>query len=183
MSVATPIMLGSVTATEAVAERLERTRRVLGQTAGPDEAWLALRGLRTLDVRLKRHQENGLRVARWLKQQPHVAKVLHPALPDCPGHEYWARDFTGASGLFSFVLAGGGDAARTRLIDGLELFGIGYSWGGYESLAMPADPERLRTATAWQAEGPLVRLHIGLEDADDLIEDLAAGLARYGTGP
>jgi len=170
------LMLGSVTAVDAVGERLERTRRVLGQTAGPDEAWLALRGLRTLDVRLKRHQENGLAVARWLTQQPQVARVLHPALPDCPGHEVWARDFGGATGLFSFVLAGVDDEARTRLIDSLELFGIGYSWGGFESLALPADP--VRTATRPAFEGPLIRLHIGLEDPDDLIADLAAGLAR-----
>ncbi len=105
--------------------------------------------------------------------------MLHPALPDCPGHEYWKRDFKGSSGLFSFVLRGGDDSARTQFIEGLELFGLGYSWGGYESLIVPVDPERLRTATRWQAEGPLVRLQIGLEDADDLIEDLAAGLARY----
>jgi cystathionine beta-lyase len=170
------LMLGSVTATDGVAERLERTRRVLGQTAGPDEAWLALRGLRTLDVRLQRHQENGLKVARWLKARPQVARVLHPAFDDCPGHEFWKRDFTGATGLFSFVLKGADDAARTRLIDGLELFGIGYSWGAFESLALPADP--VRTATRPEYEGPLVRLHIGLEDPDDLIADLAAGLAR-----
>lgn len=174
------LMLGSVTVTEAYAERLERTRRVLGQTAGPDDAWLALRGLRTLAVRLARHQESGLKVARWLKEQPQVARVLHPALPDCPGHEYWARDFSGATGLFSFVLNGGSAAARTRLIDGLELFGIGYSWGAFESLALPADP--VRTATRPDFEGPLVRLHIGLEDPDDLIADLADGLARYGDG-
>jgi len=174
------LMLGSVTATEALAPRLEQARRVLGQTAGPDDAWLALRGLRTLDVRLKRHEENGLKVARWLTAQPQVARVLHPALPDCPGHDLWRRDFSGATGLFSFVLAGGDDAARARLIDSLELFGIGYSWGGYESLALPADP--VRTATTLDLEGPLVRLHIGLEDSDDLIADLAAALARYGDG-
>jgi cystathionine beta-lyase len=170
------LMLGSVTASEGVAERLERTRRVLGQTAGPDEAWLALRGLRTLGVRLQRHQESGLKLAHWLKAQPRVARVLHPALQDCPGHEIWARDFAGATGLFSFVLAGGDTAARARLIDSLELFGIGYSWGGYESLAVPADP--VRTATRTEYEGPLVRLHVGLEDPDDLIADLEAGLER-----
>ena len=174
------LMLGSVTATADYADRLERTRRVLGQTAGPDEAWLALRGLRTLDVRLKRHQENGLKVARWLEAQPQVARVLHPALPGCPGHEFWARDFSGASGLFSFVLDGGDAAGRARLIDGLELFGIGYSWGGFESLAVPADPVRTATRRDW--EGPIVRLHVGLEDPDDLIADLAAGLARLGAG-
>ena len=168
------LMLGSVTVTEAYADRLEKTRRVLGQTAGPDEAWLALRGLRTLDVRLQRHQENGLKLARWLAARPEVVRVLHPALPDCPGHEYWRRDFRGATGLFSFVLAGD-DAARTRLIDALALFGIGYSWGGYESLVVPADP--VRTATKADYGGPLVRLHVGLEDPDDLIADLEAGLA------
>ncbi|MGZ8312123.1 MAG: cystathionine beta-lyase [Allosphingosinicella sp.] len=171
------LMLGSVTATAPFAARLEQTRRVMGQSGGPDDAWLALRGLRTLGVRLRQHQENGLKVARWLGDQPQVARVLHPALPGCPGHEHWARDFTGASGLFSIVMNGGDAAAQAQLIDGLELFGIGYSWGGYESLAVPADPVRTATRADW--EGPLVRLHVGLEDPDDLIADLAAGLARY----
>jgi cysteine-S-conjugate beta-lyase len=172
------LMLGSVTATADLAGRLDQTRRVMGQAGAPDDAWLALRGLRTLGLRLQRHQENGLKVAHWLAAQPQVARVLHPALPDCPGHEFWARDFKGATGLFSFVLAGGDDAARDRLVDALELFGIGYSWGGYESLALPADP--VRTATRPAFEGPLVRLHIGLEDPDELIADLAAALAGYG---
>jgi cysteine-S-conjugate beta-lyase len=171
------LMLGSVTVRPELAARLDQTRRVLGQAGGPDESWLALRGLRTLALRLRQHQENGLRVARWLAEQPQVARVLHPALPGCPGHETWARDFSGASGLFSFVLAGGDSAARAQLIDGLEHFGIGYSWGGYESLAVPADPVRTATRTEW--EGPIVRLHVGLEDPDDLIADLAAGLSRY----
>jgi cystathionine beta-lyase len=172
------LMLGSVMASEAAAERLIRAHRLLGQTAGADDCWLALRGLRTLDVRLKRHQENGLAVARWLAEQPKVARVLHPALPSCPGHEFWARDFSGASGLFSFALDGGAAADAARLIDSLELFGIGYSWGGFESLALPADP--VRTATGLVLEGPLVRLHIGLENPDDLIADLARALAAYG---
>ena len=133
-----------------------------------------------MGVRLRRHQENALKVARWLKDQPQVAAVLHPALPDCPGHELWQRDFKGATGLFSFVLRGGDDTARTRFIEALRLFGIGYSWGGYESLVVPVDPQSIRSATRWSAEGPLVRLHIGLEDADDLIEDLAQALAGYG---
>jgi cystathionine beta-lyase len=175
------VMMGSVTTTPEQWRALERTSRAFGQTASPDDCFLAARGLRTLGIRLKRHEESGLEVARWLGAQPQVARLLHPALPGCPGHEIWKRDFTGATGLFSFVLNGGGEAERTRLIDGLELFGIGYSWGGFESLALPVDPERLRTATEWQAEGPAVRLHIGLEDPDDLIEDLAAGLARYGS--
>lgn len=172
------LMLGSVTAAEPFVKRLDQTSRLLGQTAGPDEAWLALRGLRTLGVRLERHQENGLKVARWLAGQPQVARLLHPAFEGCPGHAHWRRDFAGASGLFSFVLRGGDAAARARLIDGLEHFGIGYSWGGFESLAIPADP--VRTATAPQWEGPIVRLHIGLEDPGDLIADLAAGLVRWG---
>jgi len=174
------LMLGSVTATEEMADRLEKARRVLGQMAGPDDCWLALRGLRTLDVRLRRHQENGLKVARWLKAQPQVARVLHPAMEDCPGHEIWARDFLGATGLFSFALRDGDDAARARMIDSLERFGIGYSWGAFESLALPVDP--VRTAGRADYGGPLVRLHIGLESPDDLIEDLAAALARYGSG-
>jgi cystathionine beta-lyase len=170
------VMLGSVTATPELAGRLERGRRLLGQTAGPDDCWLALRGLRTLDVRLRRHQENGLAVARWLDRQPQVARVLHPALPGCPGHDLWARDFTGATGLFSFVLDGGGAVEAARLVDSLELFGIGYSWGGFESLAIPADP--VRTASKLELKGPLVRLHVGLESPDDLIADLAAALGR-----
>jgi cystathionine beta-lyase len=174
------VMLGSVTVGEEWLGRLERRSRAFGQTVSPDDAWLALRGLRTLGIRLKQHEESALEVARWIAEQPQVARVLHPALPSCPGHEHWARDYRGASGLFAFTLKGGGEAERAAFVDGLAHFGIGYSWGGFESLALPADPERIRTATRWEAEGPLVRLHIGLEDPDDLIEDLAQGLARYG---
>jgi cystathionine beta-lyase len=176
------VMLGSVTANSAWYPKLERTSWDLGQSVGPDDAWLCSRGLRTMGVRLRQHESSALRIARWLQEQPQVAAVLHPALPDCPGHEIWARDFKGSSGLFSFVLKGGGDSGRVRFIEALELFGLGYSWGGYESLAVPPDPERIRTATRWEAEGPLVRLQIGLEDPEDLIEDLAAGLARWGSG-
>lgn len=174
------LLLGSVTANADWYPRLERTSWDLGQCVSPDDAWLCSRGLRTMAVRLRQHEASALRIARWLKDQPQVAAVLHPALPDCPGHEHWKRDFKGSTGLFSFVLRGGDDSARARFIEGLQLFGIGYSWGGYESLVVPADPERIRSATRWRAEGPMVRLHIGLEDADDLIEDLAAGLARHG---
>jgi cystathionine beta-lyase len=176
------LMLGTVTATPEYYPRLERASWDLGHAAGADDAWLAARGLRTMAVRLRQHEASALKVAHWLKAQPQVARVLHPALADCPGHDIWKRDFRGASGLFSFVLAGGDDSARARLIDGLELFGIGYSWGGYESLAVPIDPEKLRTATPWQAEGPVVRLHIGLENVDDLIADLERGLSLYGKG-
>ncbi len=172
-------MLGSVTATPAVYPGLRRTTQLFGQHVSPDDAFLASRGLRTLAVRLKAHEAGALAVARWLAARPEVARVLHPALPACPGHDAWARDFRGASGLFGFVLDGGGEAARAALIDGLAHFGIGYSWGGFESLALPVDPAGLRTATRWQAEGPVVRLHIGLEHPDDLIADLDRGLARY----
>jgi cystathionine beta-lyase len=173
------VMLGSVTANAGSYPRLERTSWDLGQSVSPDDAWLCSRGLRTMGVRLRQHESSALRIARWLKDQPQVAAVLHPALPDCPGHEIWIRDFKGSSGLFSFVLRGN-DSERIRFVEALELFGLGYSWGGYESLVAPVDPERLRTATRWQALGPLVRLQVGLEDTDDLIDDLAAGLARCG---
>ncbi len=172
-------MLGSATAVESHWGRLRDATYQLGLHVGPDDAALGARGLRTMAVRLKQHGESSIRIARWLEQQPGVARVLHPALPGCPGHDLFVRDFRGSAGLFAFVLDGGSDAARSALIDGLALFGIGYSWGGFESLAVPIDPQRYRTATRWQAEGPLVRLQIGLEDADDLIADLDAGLARF----
>ncbi|WP_066518193.1 cystathionine beta-lyase [Sphingobium cloacae] len=173
------VMIGSVTANDAWFPKVRQMAYLFGQMTSPDDAWLASRGLRTLGVRLRQHQEGALAVARWLKEQPDVARVLHPALPDCPGHALWARDFAGSSGLFGFVLKGGDEAARAALIDGLRHFGIGYSWGGFESLALPVDPARYRSATRWEAEGPLVRLHIGLEDPADLIADLDAGLARF----
>ena len=173
------VMLGSVTASEKVWKKLEAAARAFGQVSSPDDAFLVARGLRTLGVRLRQHQANGLKVAQWLADHPKVARVLHPAFPDCVGHEFWKRDFKGASGLFSVVLNGGSDADRTRLIDGLAHFGIGYSWGGYESLALPIDVDVARTATSEQWQGPIIRLHIGLEDPDDLIADLEAGLAGY----
>ncbi len=173
-------MAGAVTANAATYPALRNTAQRLGQFLSPDDSWLALRGLRTMAVRLKQHQESALEIARWLSDQPEVARVLHPALPSCPGHDAWARDFAGSSGLFSFVLNGGNEAARAALIDGLAHFGIGYSWGGFESLALPVDPVQYRTATRWQAEGPVVRLQIGLEDVGDLIADLRAGLDRFG---
>ncbi|MES2986469.1 MAG: cystathionine beta-lyase [Pseudomonadota bacterium] len=173
------VMLGSVTAAEGRYARLRDATYQLGQMASPDDSWLAARGLRTMAVRLKQHGESALKIAHWLKSRPEVARVMHPALPDCPGHEFFLRDFKGAAGLFSFVLNRGDEAARAALIDGLAHFGIGYSWGGYESLAIPADPQKIRTATKWQAEGPAIRLQIGLEDPDDLIADLEAGLARF----
>ncbi len=172
-------MLGSVTAGPMWFERLRRLTHALGHHVGPDDAYLALRGLRTLPMRMKAHEAGALKVARWLETREEVACVLHPALPACPGHSHFVRDFAGSSGLFTFILKGGDDHARTAMIDGLAHFGIGYSWGGYESLALPIDPGGIRTATQWQADGPAVRLHIGLEEPDDLIADLAAGLDRF----
>ncbi|MEM8588437.1 MAG: cystathionine beta-lyase [Pseudomonadota bacterium] len=149
-----------------------------GICAGPDDLYLAQRGLRTMAVRLRHHQQSALEVARWLRDREEVARVLHPALPDDPGHALWSRDFTGSSGLFSVVLNPHDRKAVNRMVDDMDLFGIGFSWGGYESLIMPQSPERSRTATIWQAEGPLLRLHIGLEDVEDLKRDLAAGFER-----
>ena len=164
------VMIGAATANEKHFDRLQRTAWDLGNAVSPDDAWLASRGLRTMGVRLKQHEASALKIARWLKEQPQVGLVLHPALPDCPGHEYWTRDFKGSSGLFAFELRG--DSAA--LVDRLEMFGIGYSWGGYESLALPVSP--LRKVSSAPAKN-LVRLHIGLEDPEDLIEDLARALA------
>lgn len=173
------VMLGSVTATAERYPAVRKTSQLYGQHVSPDDAYLAHRGLRTVAARLRQHQESALAIAHWLAERPEVARVLHPALPSCPGHDLWARDFRGSSGLFSFVLQGGDSAARAALIDGLAHFGIGYSWGGYESLALPIEPATIRSATRWEAEGPAVRLHIGLEDTRDLIADLEAGLARF----
>jgi cystathionine beta-lyase len=142
----------------------------------PDDVFLGLRGLRTLAVRLERHQASALKVAKWLAARPEVARVLYPALPSDPGHGLWKRDMRGACGLFGVVFRGWSEDQAKQFIDGLGLFGIGASWGGFESLAILAHVDAIRTAIPWRAEGPLVRLHIGLEDADDLIADLAASL-------
>jgi cystathionine beta-lyase len=172
------LLLGTVSANRECYEPIRRVFTALGQHASPDDCWLALRGLRTLGVRLPRHQENGLRLAQWLAGRPEVERVLHPALPGHPGHAIWKRDFTGATGLFSFVMKPTPRAALAAFVDGLALFGMGYSWGGYESLCLPSHPERCRTAKPWVATGPLLRIHAGLEDADDLIADLDAAFVR-----
>ena len=173
------VMLGSVTAGPDHFPALRDTSYQLGHCVSPDDAWLASRGLRTMAVRLAQHQRSALRIATWLDARPEVARVLHPALPSCPGHDHFVRDFKGASGLFSFVFDGGDEAARAAFIDTLALFGIGYSWGGFESLAIPVDPARHRSVTTRADAGPIVRLQIGLEDPDDLIADLDRGLAAY----
>jgi cystathionine beta-lyase len=171
-------MLGAITVAEPLAQRLVAEAGGLGICAGTEEMYLGLRGYRTLDVRLERHWRSGVEVARWLEGRPEVARVLHPALPSHPQHALWERDFLGASGLFSIVLKPYTKTAVAALIEGLELFGLGASWGGYESLVLPFDAAKTRSATIWAPEGPTVRLHIGLEDAADLKADLEAGFAR-----
>jgi cystathionine beta-lyase len=172
------LMMGIITSTEAIHDRLRRGVMEVATAAAPDDCYLALRGLRTLAARLERHQASALKVARWLQGRPEVTGVLYPALPDDPGHALWRRDFKGASGLFGFVLRPCPKAALAAMLDRLELFGMGWSWGGYESLLIPTYPETCRTATPWRAEGVSMRIHVGLEDPDDLIRDLEAGLER-----
>ncbi len=174
-------MLGLIVTKSAHSTAIRRSADHLGQCAGPDDIYLAQRGLRTLAVRLKQHHTNGLALAQWLEQHPKVSRVLHPALPHHPGHAIWQRDFKGACGLFSIVLDQHYNrAALGAMIDHMELFGLGYSWGGYESLILPESP--IRTATDWVPKGTLVRLHIGLEDPDDLKNDLDAGFNRLCEG-
>lgn len=171
-------MLGLVVTSGEFHEAVRLQAHELGHGVGPDDAWLGLRGLRTLAVRLSQHQENALEVARWLNQCPEVARVLHPALPDHPDHAIWKRDFQGSSGLFGVELRPVSADAVAAMLNDLQYFGLGYSWGGYESLAIPTFPQKLRSAVPWNAEGPLLRLHVGLEDPADLIADLEAGFDR-----
>jgi cystathionine beta-lyase len=145
--------------------------------AGPEDVFLGLRGLRTMRVRLMHHQQSALAVAKWLAARPEVARVLHPALESDPGHAIWKRDFAGASGLFSIVLKPMPEAAAHAFVNALTLYGIGASWGGFESLAIPFDCAAFRTATKWNPGGPCVRFHIGLEDVGDLTADLERGFA------
>ena len=181
------VMMGSVSATEAHYERIRIRSQQLGFVVSPDDAALALRGLRTMAVRLERSAASALELASWLRTRPEVAHVLCPMLPGAPGHDLWVRDFTGGCGLFSFVLKGGTASARARFIDALELFGIGYSWGGFESLAIPFDPARVRTESAWPPAGWNgddrlgIRLSVGLEDVADLRHDLERAFAAMGT--
>jgi cystathionine beta-lyase len=170
--------LGTISANDALWPRVKGAYGDLGITVAPEDAFLAARGLRTMAVRLERHQESALTVARWLAARPEVLNVLHPALPEHPGHAIWKRDFKGSSGLFSIILKPAPKSAVDAFLDSLELFGLGYSWGGFESLAIPFDCSTYRTATQWTPGGPAVRLHIGLEDPADLIADLEQGLAK-----
>jgi cystathionine beta-lyase len=176
------VMLGVITTREELWRKIKATAHGFGHAAAPDDCYLALRGLRTLAVRLARHQENGLALARWLQARPEVDRVLHPALPQDPGHRIWQRDFGGASGLFGLVLKPVPEKAVAAMLDGMRLFGMGYSWGGYESLILPSDLTGMRSAAPWAAAGPLLRIHAGLEDLADLTADLEAGFARLRAG-
>lgn len=171
-------MVGAIVSREAaLGERIRKHWFESGTALAPDDAFLGLRGMRTLAVRLAQHQKNTLAVAQWLEARPEVERVLYPALPSHPQHALWRRDFTGASGLFAFVPKAASEAQARAFVDSLALFGIGASWGGYESLAMPALPTRTAAGRPWQGERYSVRLHIGLENLDELIADLEQGLA------
>ncbi|GKQ50910.1 cystathionine beta-lyase [Bradyrhizobium sp. Ce-3] len=171
------IMFGTISANAKAWPLIAEGIRLLGVCAGPDDVYLALRGVRTLSVRLAQHHRSGLEMARWLAERPEVARVLHPALETDPGHAIWKRDFTGASGLFSIVLNPVPQTAVDTMLNTLTLFGMGFSWGGFESLAIPFDCSEYRTATKWAPGGPTLRLHIGLENLDDLKADLDRGFA------
>ncbi len=174
-------MLGVISCKDRqVWNRLKGFTTFSGMAAGSEELYLGLRGMRTLAVRLRQHQQSGLTVARWLQERPEVARVIHPALPGCPGHEIWKRDFTGACGLFAVELKPCPQEAVHAMVDSLAHFGLGFSWGGYESLILATSGAINRTATNWQPAGPTLRLHIGLEDPEDLIADLARGFAHLG---
>jgi cystathionine beta-lyase len=172
-------MLGTVAANKATWNRLKETVYEMGLCVGPDDMFLGMRGLRTMGVRLAQHQASGMKVARWLEARPEVLRVLHPALESHPGHAIWKRDFSGACGLFSVVFKPAPRAAVNAFLDALSLFGIGASWGGFESLAIPFDCAPIRTANPWAPGGPTVRFHIGLEDVGDLIADLERGFAAF----
>jgi cystathionine beta-lyase len=174
------IFMGSVAARDArLLQRLEGAMHEVGWSVSPEDAYLMLRGLRTLPTRLERHGKSSLTVAAWLKKQPQVAEVLHPALPGARGHELFKRDYAGACGLFGFVFKPAPERAVHAFLDTLELFGLGFSWGGHESLAIHCDPQRRKGGVIGEYSGPLMRLHIGLEDPQDLIEDLKHGLDAF----
>jgi len=172
------LLLGMVSANERCFGPLREAYDSFAMCPGPEDVFLGLRGLRTMALRLREHERQALHMARWLAARPEVAQVLHPALDTCPGHHIWKRDFKGSSGLFSIVLKPCSDRAVAAMLDGLALFGMGYSWGGFESLVIPFDCATYRTATKWSPGGHALRFHIGLEDLDDLERDLDAGFAR-----
>ena len=170
-------MMGIIVTNQQHWRTVRRTVADYGYSASPDDCYLALRGLRTLGVRLKHQMQSALKVAGWLRARPEVKRVLFPALEGDPGHAIWKRDFSGAAALFSFVMAVADGRQTAAFVNALELFGIGSSWGGYESLVSVAHAEKIRTATRWNPGGETIRLHVGLEDPDDLIADLQRGFA------
>jgi len=172
------VLLGAIVASAATWPGLHRLWTDMGIAPSSDDCFLGLRGLRTLAIRVARHQASALKVAAWLRDRPEVAEVLYPALPGARGHALWQRDFSAASGLFGVVLRPVDKARIDAMLDGMRLFSMGWSWGGFESLIIPTWPARLRSVTKWDAPGPCLRLHVGLEDPDDLIDDLADGFAR-----
>ena len=174
------VMMGTATANEKYWEQLREHSYLMGQCTSPDDVYLASRGLRTLGVRMAQHEKNALKVANWLAARPEVDHLRHPAFASCPGHEFFKRDFSAANGLFSFVLKEGDLKSVTALVENMQHFKMGFSWGGYESLILGVfGIDKMRTATEWDSSKPLIRLHIGLENADDLIADLEAGFARF----
>ena len=175
------LLLGLISANAEWWPRLHAYVDLYAIPPGPEDCFLALRGLRTMELRLKEAERQALALAQWLETRPEVKRVIHPALPHHPGHEIWKRDFLGSSGLFSIVLQPAPEAAVAAMLDGLELFGLGYSWGGYESLIIPFDCATYRTATKWEPGGPTLRLQVGLEDIEDLKDDLARGFERLAT--
>ncbi len=172
------VMMGIITMREAHYKRVKAQVHGLGMAVSPEDCYLALRGLRTLGVRLAQHQQTALALAAWLKKRPEVERVLHPGLPDHPGHKLWQRDFKGSTGLFSVILKPFSDERVAAMLDGMQIFAMGFSWGGYESLMIPSHLKSARTVSPWSAGGPTLRIHAGLEDPDDLIADLDAGFAR-----
>lgn len=172
------VMMGTIACNEATFDKVKTGSDTFGICTGPDDVYLTLRGLRTIGARLPAHHRNSLQVAEWLQQRPEVTRVMYPALPQDPGHAIWSRDFTGASGLFGFVINTAEQKKIAAFLDDLKLYGMGSSWGGYESLMLPSWPNKNRSATKWDAEGQTMRVHVGLEDVGDLIADLDAGFDR-----
>lgn len=178
LSGSSDLLIGLVSANERAFKPLRETFDAMAICAGPEDVFLASRGLRSMALRVREQGEKGLEMARWFAARPEVKEVLHPALPTHPGHAIWKRDFLGATSLFSIILHPASPRAVAAMVDGLELFGIGASWGGFESLVLPFDCASYRTATSWDPGGPALRFHIGLEHLDDLKRDLEAGFAR-----